>query len=187
MPCLLVSPYVGEGTYTLGELWDDINLTDDEKDVIEALRIIDPRISAVAMVGGEGPSQRRAIVRADHIGRPVPLRSFGDGLNRLFAIILSLVNVRDGVLLIDEIETGLHYTVQLDIWRVIFRLAKSLDVQVFATTHSKDAVEAFQQAAAETPEWGTLVRLADKGGSIIPTVAPEDELAIATRYNIEVR
>ena len=187
MPCLLVSPYVGLGTYTLGELWDDIHLTDDENDVIEALRIIDPRITAVGMVGGEGPSQRRAIVRASHINRPVPLRSFGDGLNRLFAIILSLVGVRNGILLIDEVETGLHHTVQLDIWRVILRLSIGRDVQVFATTHSKDAVEAFQQATAETPEEGTLVRLAQRGDSIVPTIALEDELGIATRHDIEVR
>ena len=66
-------------------------------------------------------------------------------------IVLSLVNARGGVLLIDEFENGLHYSVQLDAWRMIFNLAQSLNVQVFATTHSWDAVESFQTAAAEAP------------------------------------
>ena len=188
MPCVLLSSYGGEETDTLGSLWDGIALTDGEKDVVEALRIIDTRISDVSMVAGEVNSRRRtAIVRADNLLRPVPLRSFGDGLNRLFAMVLSLVNARGGILLIDEFENGLHHTVQLDAWRMIFRLALNLDVQVFATTHSKDAVEAFQQAAAETLESGALVRLTRRGDDIIPTVVAEDELAIATRASIEVR
>jgi len=91
---------------------------------VEALRIIDPSIAAVSMVGGDRPrGPRTAIVRSNKIPRPVPLRSFGDRLNRLFGIALSLVNAKDGLLLIDEFENGMHYSVQLDTWRMIFRLA----------------------------------------------------------------
>ena len=117
----------------------------------------------------------------------LPLRSFGDGLNRLFAIILSLVNARGGILLIDEFENGLHYSVQLDAWNTVFRLAQSLEVQVFATSHSWDTIETFQQAASKTPEDGVLVRLTRRGDRISPTVFAEDELAVVTRDKIEVR
>lgn len=117
----------------------------------------------------------------------MPLRSFGDGLNRFFGIALSLVNAKDGLLLIDEFENGMHYSVQLDTWRMIFRLAAALGVQVFATSHSWDAIKAFQKAAAETAEKGVLVRLARKGEDIIPTLFREDELRIVTRDRIEVR
>lgn len=183
-----MSPYGGERTATLGPLWDKIALSDLEKDVVDALRIIDPEITAVSMVGGEGPRQTRtAIVRAAGIPRPVPLRSFGDGLNRLFGIALSLVNAKDGLLLIDEFENGMHHTVQADAWRAVFRLASRLDIQVVATSHSWDAIEAFQKVANEDPEEGVLVRLSRRGDDIIPTVFREKELAIATRDRIEVR
>ncbi|MDQ1354958.1 MAG: hypothetical protein QG657_5267 [Acidobacteriota bacterium] len=188
LPCVFVSPYGGEHTATLGILWDKIALSDLEKDVVEALRIIDPEISAVSMVGGEGPRQpRTAIVRAGNLPRPVPLRSFGDGLNRLFGIVLSLVNAKNGLLLIDEFENGMHHTVQLDVWRAVFKLSRHLDIQVFATSHSWDAVETFQEAAAETPGEGVLVRLSRKDDDIIPTIFAEDDLAIAAREHIEVR
>jgi hypothetical protein len=188
LPCVFVSPYGGERTGTLGVMWDKIALSDYEKDVVDALRIIDPRISAVSMVGGEGQRQQRtAIVRADNLPRPVPLRSFGDGLNRLFGIVLSLVNAKDGLLLIDEFENGMHHSVQLDVWRVIFSLSRRLGIQVFATSHSWDAIEAFQKAAADSPEDGVLVRLTRKDEQIIPTLFAEEELAIATRERIEVR
>ena len=172
----------------LGHLWDGIALTDSEKDLVEALRIIDPRISDVAVVGGEARFRRRtAIVRSDNISRPVPLRSFGDGLNRLLAIVLSLINAGGGLLLVDEFENSLHHTVQLDAWRMIFRIAQDLDVQVFATSHSWDAIEAFQAAAAEAPEDGVLLRLTRRGDDVIPTVFSENELAVATRDDIELR
>ncbi len=188
LPSVFVSPYGGERTATLGVLWDKIALSDREKDVVEALRIIDPQISAVSMVGGEGPRQQRtAIVRAGNLPRPVPLRTFGDGLNRLFGIVLSLVNAKDGLLLIDEFENGMHHTVQLDAWRAVFALSRRLGIQVFATSHSWDSIVAFQKAAAESPEEGVLVRLSRKGEDIVPTLFREDELTVVTRDRIEVR
>jgi AAA ATPase-like protein/putative AbiEii toxin of type IV toxin-antitoxin system len=148
MPCIFVGPHGGERTTALGSLWDKVALSDGEPSVVQALQIIDPQIAAVSMVGGGGPRRTRtAIVRAQNLPRPVPLRSYGDGLNRLFGVVLSLVNAKDGLLLIDEFENGMHYTVQLDVWRAVFRLAQELNVQVFC----------------------------------------KDELAIATRDEIEVR
>jgi hypothetical protein len=188
LPCVFVSPYGGEQTSTLGSLWDKIALSDREQDVADALRIIDRNISAVSMIGGgEVRQTRTAIVRTSSFPRPVPLRSFGDGLNRLFGIILSLVNAKDGLLLIDEFENGMHYSVQADAWRAVFKLARRLDVQVMATSHSWDSVEAFQKAADEDKAEGVLIRLTRKNEDIIPTLFREDELAVATREHIEVR
>ncbi len=186
--CVYVSPYGGERTANLGALWDNIALSDSEQDVVAALHIIDPEISAVSMVGGESPRlARRAIVRSANFPRPIPLRSFGDGLNRLFGIVLSLVNAQGGLLLIDEFENGMHHSVQLDAWRAIFRLAQKLEVQVFATSHSWDAIDAFQKAAAEAPAEGVLMRLSRKEDYVIPTLFREQELAVVTRDGIEVR
>jgi len=188
MPCTFVSAYGGERTATLGTLWDNIALSDFETAVTEALRIIDSSIVAVSMVGGEGArSMRTAIVRSTRFSRPVPLRSFGDGLNRLFGIILTLVNTKGGLLLIDEFENGMHHSIQADAWRAIFKLSTELDIQVVATSHSWDAVKAFQTAASESPEDGTLVRLTKRNEEVIPTLFRESELAIATRDHIEVR
>ena len=91
------------------------------------------------------------------------------------------------MLLVDEIENGLHYSVQTEIWRTIFGLAKDLDVQVFATSHSWDCVRAFQEAASESPEEGVLVRLSRRGEKVIPTLFTEKELELVTRDHIEVR
>jgi len=186
--CAYVSPYGSEHTAAFGPLWDKIALSDREHDVVDALRIITPDIEAVSMVGGEGSRQpRMAIVKAKGQPRPLPLRSFGDGLNRLFGIVLSLANAKNGLLLIDEVENGMHHATQADVWRAVFRLSKRLNAQVFATSHSWDSIEAFQKAAAEDAEDGVLIRLSRRGDEVIPTLFREDELAVATRDRIEVR
>ena len=98
------------------------------------------------------PTERRAIVQAEGHPQPVaPSLTFGDGMNRLFGIALSLANAEGGLLLVDEFENGLHYSVQLDVWRMIFGLSQKLNIQVFATTHSTDTVKAFQKGRCRIP------------------------------------
>lgn len=175
----------------IGALWDSISLTDLESDVLDAICIIAPGVERLSLI--EGPTSLRErdrlpIVKIIGIDEPLPLRSLGDGMQRLFGIALALVNARNGILLVDEIENGLHYSAQLDVWRLINRLASRLNVQVFATTHSWDCIEAFQKAAQEdTQNEGVLIRLESKKGKIIATMFDEQELGIATREQIEVR
>jgi len=168
-------------------LWDLIALTDLEQDVTSALRIIDPEIERISFIG-ESDRKRVPMAKLSSESRPVALRSLGDGVNRLLGIALSLASARGGVLLIDEVENGIHFSAQRQLWELIFRLARSLDTQVFATTHSWDCIEAFQQAAAaDTNEEAALVRLDVHDDAISPTSFSERELAIVTREQIEVR
>jgi AAA15 family ATPase/GTPase len=124
------------------------------------------------------------LLKSEH---PVQLRSLGDGVNRLFGIAVSLVNALGGFCVIDEIENGIHYSVQADVWRFIFKLATQLDVQVFATTHSWDMVKAFQLAADESEEEGVLIRLARTGDRLWVAEYDEHDLEIAVDREIEVR
>ena len=178
-----------ERTETLGTLWDNISLTEKEQYVVEALQIIDPEISAVSMVGERSSRQpRTAVVRSDSLGRRVPLRSFGDGMNRLFGIILSLVNVNGGILLIDEFENGMHYGVQVNAWQMIFRLAQKLNVQILATTHSWDCITGFAEAADDLEGADRmLVRLDRVGDRLRAVEYSKENLRVAARQGIEVR
>ena len=108
-------------------------------------------------------------------------------MNRLFELALSLVNAEDGVLLVDEFENGLHYSVQPDVWRMIFALAQKLSVQVFATTHSRDTVRSFQKAAAESEEEAMQIKLRLIGEDNVAVVTDKEQLEIATRHDIETR
>jgi predicted ATPase len=189
MPTIPVSFVSANGlnAVQIGNLWDGIALTDLEEEVNNSLRIIADieRLSLIAP--DEYSPQRIVVAKVTGNKSPVTLRSMGDGLNRLFGLVLAMVNARDGIFLIDEIENGLHYSIQPDVWRTIFHLATQLNIQVFATTHSSDCVKAFEIAARESPAEGVLIRLSQKGDQTLVGEFDEEELGIAVEGNIEVR
>jgi len=185
-------PANGLGKEQSSRLWDSIALTDLEQDVLASLRIIAPKVVRVNLVGSTEHSQERIpMVRTADRADPLPLRSLGEGMNRLFGLALALVNAKQGILLVDEVDSGLYYSVQPDLWRLIFEVARRLNVQVFATTHSWDCVEAFQKAIQQDPQKdGLLISLRDKEGEpghVVAVLFDESELAIVTREQIEVR
>jgi hypothetical protein len=187
-PCIFLDPFSSRSTSQLAALWDSIALKDEEKQVVGALQIVSSEIEAVSMIGGEvGSRSRTAIAKSRAYPNPIPLRTFGDGVNRLFGIILSLSCAKGGVLLVDEIENGLHHSILTKVWTVIFQMARNLNVQVFATTHSWDCIKSFQEAANADPAEGVLARLTLKGEAVIPTLLREEQLRIASRDQIELR
>lgn len=135
---------------TLAPLWDAILLTATEESVQEAMRLVDPRVSRVAPSAGEVP--RGELVLLEGTSEPVPLSSLGEGSGRALALALALANTSGGILLIDEIESGLHWSVMPKIWKFLVHTAQKLDVQVFAATHSKDCIEAIGQLHRDHPE-----------------------------------
>ncbi len=181
----------GLGRREIGQYWDNIALTGAERDVLDALRIIQRDARAITLI--VDPESQRGdripIVQVGDGDAPMPLRHMGEGMVRIFGIAVALANAKGGLLLIDEVESGLHYSVFSDLWHVIFETARRLEVQVFATTHSWECISGFQEAANEDREAnGFLVRL-DKThrGDIAPTIFDVSELGIATREQIEVR
>ncbi len=75
------------------------------------------------------------------------INEFGGGLKQFVSIISALYACENGYLFIDEIDNGIHYT-QLDrVWEIILTLSKEQNVQVFATTHSKECIESYARVA----------------------------------------
>lgn len=185
----IFAPANGLSEQRITNLWDNIALTKVEEDVLSALRFIAPGLLNLNFVSTPlSRGERIPIVRIKDSEEPLPLYSLGDGMYRALGIALALVNARNGILLIDEFENGLYYTVQPDIWQLIFQVARRLNIQVFATTHSWDCIEAFQQAMQKEPQAeGLLIRLESLRGDVVATTFDEGMLGIATHEHIEVR
>lgn len=182
-PCIMVRAH-GINARERVRLWENVVLRDSERLVIAALQLIDPTIERITFI--THPRERILVKRTNR--EPEPLSSLGDGMIRLAEVSLALANARAGYLLIDEIESGVHYSVQPDLWRMLLETAKQLDIQVFAATHSWDCITAFQEVLASEPaDMGVLVRInRDADGSYCTTFAAE-ELRLATKHAIEVR
>jgi predicted ATPase len=168
----------------LGELWDQLVLTPQEREVTEALRALDPQIERLAFLS-EG---RRIFLKLREVDQRLPLGSLGGGVRHLLALMLHLISAPGGVVLVDEIDTGLHYTVMVDMWRLVMEAAKKLDVQVFATTHSLDCVRALARLRNKYPEVAEEVRVHRVDKEASKTVVYDmDEIVIAAEGHIEVR
>ncbi len=154
-PPLLPLRFLSTESFALHRLiswFDQVVLTPDEELLLEAIHLIDPGIQRIASIGDAG---RRAIhVRYDGVLSPLPIGNLGDGVSRILCIALGLVTSANGVLLIDEIDTGLHYTTLEKMWRFVYRAAKRLNVQVFATTHSGDCIKSLAAIADEVADDG---------------------------------
>jgi Predicted ATPases len=173
---------------TNGKLWDNITLTEKEQLVIETLKIIEPLVERIAFIG-ESPGNRTSVIKLSNNTVIFPLRSMGDGINRILTIILALVNADNGYLLIDEFENGLHHSIQEKLWDIIFNLSNKLNVQVFATTHSDDCISGFEQILNRSKNIldGKLIRLDNIDGKIKHVDYSKEELKIANEQNIETR
>jgi hypothetical protein len=171
----------------LGRLWDAVVLTPEEKGVAEALRIIEPQIERIAFLS-ETRQSSNIFLKFTSSDQRLPLGSLGDGLKHLLALTLHLSAARDGFLLVDEIDTGLHYTVMEDMWRLVIETATRLNVQVFSTTHSLDCVRALARIRAAHPEIASEVMLHRIEKNSSTTVSYNtDELLIAAKSQLEVR
>ena len=181
------------GGYDLARFWDKVALTDGESRAIESLKFIfGNRIERAAFVGENsdirGRSGRRAMVKMKGESRPVPLMSLGDGAARVWAVALALASSRDGFLLLDEVENGIHHAIQRDFWKMVMLTAHENNVQVVATTHSHDCVKGFARAAAELDDVvGLLHRIENDGGKARAVSYSETDLKIAADQGIEVR
>ncbi len=111
--------------------------------VLGALQVIEPRLQSIEDNSASGSP----MIWGD-IGLPelVPLPVMGGGMVRIASLALAMATIEGGVLLVDEIENGIHHSVLADVWRVIDDMSRKLGTQVFATTHSYECLQAAASA-----------------------------------------
>ena len=130
----------------------------EEELVYKALQCIEPDIERLVTVSNDirrgSPSGRGAFhAKLKNVANRIPLGVMGDGMWRMLALVLTLVRARNGILLIDEIDTGLHHSVLRRMWKLINEAGApdKLNVQVFATTHSDDCIKALSSICEDNP------------------------------------
>jgi hypothetical protein len=181
-------PAQGLSPARLSELWDQAAAAGHAAAIEEAMRSVVPQLERIYLLGESATGGRSIALQLRETVRPVPLTSMGDGTNRVFGLALACVRAKGGALLIDEVENGLHHTVHQEVWASLFSLAERLKVQVFATTHSWEAVLGFQDAAVHSPAKGMLYRLErEENGEVYAEGYSEQEVAVAAEQDVEVR
>lgn len=190
--CVTLGPGL-PGDLALARFWDEVLLKGEQKLAIDALDLMPgfktEWIAAVGDTAQRGVDRgRRVIVKNESQNAPVPLQSLGDGATRIVGVTLSLINSQDGFLLLDEAENGIHHSVQRDFWAMVLQVAQMYNVQVLATTHSRDAVFGFAQAIRDLEYAdGVYIRLEKDDHKMRAVAYSKKNLLAAAKYSIETR
>lgn len=151
--------------------------------VLEALQIIEPKLKSIE----ENSSSGAPMIWGDiGLSELVPLAAMGEGMNRIARIVLTITVPKSGIVLVDEIENGLHHSVLPDVWRYIDKMAQKFDTQIIATTHSYECIEAAHKSLdAERFSLHRLENTPEKTNRCV-TIKPNGVRSLI-HHNLEVR
>ncbi|MEY2879830.1 MAG: hypothetical protein RLZZ15_2210 [Verrucomicrobiota bacterium] len=163
------------------ELVNSISVRNEKEELIEYLRLIEPRLTKLEYL--RLPGHGSAYVYADlGFGRGkqlIPATQLGQGFARLLSLFATVMVKGTQILLIDEFENGLQHDALVPIWKALDLLARNRGIQVFATTHSYECIQAAHEAASAAPDYDLgVVRLQW-------TREKEVEAVVLGRENIE--
>ena len=121
----------------LAEWLGKLELEGRKQKVIEILQLLEPSVTGISTIAYRGQIQLY-IKTGDKL---LPLKLAGDGINKLLFIVLSILENPNSYILIDEIETGFHYSMYAKLWNVIAAAARESNCQIIATTHSYECID----------------------------------------------
>lgn len=162
----------------------EIEKSNIRQEVIELLNIIDSNIVDVMVITDNGLPRLYIKLNNNNL---FPIEFMGDGIRKLLHLYLAIRVKEYNIVLIDEIENGLHYSMYEVLWRYIYKLAKSRNCQIFATTHSYENITAFQSVLSDKKDDMVYFRLGKSENKIEAHRFSAEMLDEAISLNWEVR
>ena len=141
-------------------LIDDSKINGYYEKILEAIKTIDEEIEDLTTYASY---PNILYVKKKGNKKYLPVSFFGDAMQKVLryvSVIFRNSNLKGSYLLIDEIENGIHYTAQKEVWQMLFKLCQHFDIQLFATTHSLEMIEAFEEACGEFEGEGAYFEMA---------------------------
>lgn len=154
----------------------------------ESLRAFIPRLTSVELSNAI-TKESLIILREEGIDIAQPLSQYGDGTIKLFRYLVEVDFCENKRLMIDEIDTGIHYSRLKDYLKMVIQTAKNKNVQIFATTHSKECIKYFGEALNELgyQNEGRVIKMADVMGGTKAYTMGFEEFSDAMFYENEIR
>ncbi len=117
---------------------------------ISNLKIFIPEIDDIEVSQSHYVDTTSLAVRLNGVDEMMPLAMLGDGAIKFARILLEIAVCAGKRLMIDEIDTGIHYSRFKLFWKTILKAAIENDVQIFATTHNIECLKYFKEALEDS-------------------------------------
>jgi hypothetical protein len=158
-----------------------------EADLYGILRMIDDQVHGIEFLAPTG-GDAELFVRLKPGSPLLPLAMMGDGFQRCFELGVGVAGGDYPFLGIDEFDNGLHHAVLEPVWRWLAAISAERGIQVFATTHSEECIQAACSAFAAVNDDGLrVIRLTREEEKTIATVYDRALVEAATRMDVEIR
>ena len=123
--------------------YSQLEIDGNQEGVLRILKEMEPELQRLTVVATGSEPQIYVDLGLERL---VPIQLAGEGLSRLLSLALAIATAPGGIVLVDEIENGIHHSVMEKVWKAIGAFASSYDVQLFATTHSYECIGAAYRA-----------------------------------------
>lgn len=157
----------------------------DEQFIIDGLRLIEPSVKDFMFTGGE-------MLVDVGVNRRLPVNVMGDGACKIVSLLTTIYDCANGLVLVDELSNGFHYSVMPALWKVVAYAARKNNTQVFATTHDIDSMKGLRTMALSSPEGKGLAVSAYKlqrsaDGVLTPYRYTAENMDYAFEQEMEIR
>ena len=186
MKALFISTLHRENLQSLASAFSNLQILGDVERILPLVRLLEPRLTDLTLITVNNVPVIHA--RLEGMKRLIPVQLLGEGLNRVLGFALLTSEAYGGILLIDEIENGLHYKIQEEVFSFLMSLAEAFDVQIFATTHSRECIIAAHKALNKGQRQEFAFYRLDRLGKEVKAVHFDDGmLDTSVEYGMEMR
>jgi len=167
------------------ERFSQLDLQGKRDDLLQALKITEPRLNRLAVTVESGETMLQGDIG---LSRLIPLPLMGEGIARLASLMLYISSAPNGVVLVDEIENGLHHSILIKVWHALGEIARQYNTQIFATTHNWECIVAAHQAFSKNEFYDLGLYRLDRVKENVEAVTYDQEtLEAAFEIGMEIR
>jgi len=166
--------------------FSQLRIKQRDKLLLDAMQLIEPRLERLEILSPQGTTLIYGYLK--DYQEPVPMPLLGDGARRLASLILAICTAQGGVVLVDEIENGIHHSILKGMWNAVAESASLFNTQIYATTNSQECLVAAHEAFKERNAYRfRLHRLDRLNGEIAAATYDQESLEGALSIPLEVR
>ncbi len=160
---------------------------DFKKEVIEILNIFDEDIEDLVIVQDDDRYIHCIVSKNNGL---MPLSIYGDGIKKVIALASGIISSKNGILLVDEIETSIHKKIMPRVFHWLIESCRKFSVQLFLTTHSLEVVDEILNANPSAIEKDVLRLVTLKKNetrTIARVLTGKEAIKLRNNFDMELR
>jgi AAA15 family ATPase/GTPase len=162
-----------------------LSIRNDDERIVNAMKSEFPFIQSLSVqISGGTPT---VFASVEGLAEKIPLNLLSSGVTKLLGLLLGIAAQKGGVVCIDELENGFYFDRLPAIWSLLYEFAKEYDVQVFASTHSWECLQAAADLASDALSDFALIQAPEFGHRLPLTVRAGESFIAAMNQGIEIR